>query len=110
MKITINGYDWQVIFVPEDDKRLGEAKEGYINLGYTCFDKLCIAISRDAEKQVQKNTIAHELIHAFTLSTGVYEMVWSEEEMCRFIGSNFLTLYDLYKQICDEKWDKEDAE
>lgn len=104
MKITINDYEWEVMFVPEKDEHLGEEKKGYKNLGNTVFDKLYIAINKDVKESVQRNTLIHELVHAYVLSIGVNDCMWDEEEMCKFVGNNLITLYKLYKQICNQYW------
>lgn len=103
MKLNINGFEWTLLFVPDNDKRLGTVEEGYMNLGNTEFDKLMIAINSDVDEQVQRSTIIHELAHAYVASIGIDDDVFSEEGLCKFIGCNLLTIYGLYEQVLKKK-------
>lgn len=103
MKLNINGLEWTLVFVPGTDERLGDTEEGYVNLGYTRYDSLLIAINRDAAEHVQHQTIIHELTHAYLASVGMADDVFNEEGLCKFVGCNLLTIHDLYEQVLKQK-------
>lgn len=108
MTLRINNYDWKVIFVSEYDERLKSQDEDRIVLGRTHYCNLLIAINKDVAEEIQKDTIIHEITHAYLFSIGIGDdRIWNEEELCSFIGNNLLTILKLYEQVAGGKYDKD---
>jgi hypothetical protein len=78
MKLKIGKYVWNIILVDN----LFEA------LGNTCFKELTIRISKDQTKEMIKDTILHETIHAYIKSYGFNKEYFYEEEIVCFITQN----------------------
>lgn len=99
MVITLNNYEWKVIFVPGYDRMLENEDKDFMTLGRTHYDKLLIAINKDLPERLQDESIIHELMHAYLFSVGMRDEMMNNEELCTFIGCNFKTILEVYEQI-----------
>ena len=97
MLIKINDFKWQVQFADRDNERL--VLNGDKCLGVTYFDELQIFLSNDMADELCKQTIIHELTHAFIFSYGIHLHTDDEEAVCDFIGAYLLKIYDLTNKI-----------
>lgn len=97
MKVTINNIDWKVYFYKE------EAHEGA--LGFCKNVSGEIHIRKDMPSYMVKTTIMHEVVHAYLWSHGFVKpdedatLLFSEEQVCDFIGMNYVELTKLADKI-----------
>lgn len=80
MKIKINNYDWNIKLVPK--------KEIDGDLGLCHYADLTIKIGKEQDKQLIKDTILHEIIHAFIFSYGFDKNSYTNEEITCFFTQN----------------------
>ena len=97
MCVRINGLKWNVRFVDEDDKKLVFDDEE--SLGVTYFSELEIFLSNRMSDELCKQTIAHELTHAFLFSYGVHLPTDNEEAFCDFVVAYLSGIYKLTNKI-----------
>lgn len=106
MKIKINRKDWEIIQVPANDKRL-EQTEDEVVCGITNYSNATIYISREIAESTMKDTIVHELAHAFIDVYGHPQYKkYSEENVCDLFGAFALELTSLAIDIFNE-WNLE---
>ncbi len=87
MYIKINDLKWQVDFLDGDDDRL--VLDDVKCLGITVFSDYQIYIKDNMSKEALKQTVLHELAHAFLFSYGIHLPIdknETEEAVCDFIG------------------------
>lgn len=91
MIIKINNLEWNVFFVPRDHNKL-EA-DGVQCLGKAYFDDLHIYLDKSVSEELMRQTVIHELVHAFLFSYGVHvecnDDYDTEEAVCDFCGAYF---------------------
>lgn len=97
MLIKINDLKWQVRFADRDDERL--VSDNTKCLGITYFNELQIFLSNDMPDELCKQTIIHELTHAFIFSYGIHLYTDDEEAVCDFVGAYLSKIYDLTNKI-----------
>lgn len=88
MEFVINGLKWQLVNVPDNDESL--FLNGKECLGVTYCKKLEVTMNITLPKELYRQTLIHELIHAFTFSYGV-DLVANEEteeSVCDFMGAH----------------------
>lgn len=82
MKIKIGHYDWNVELVDSTDKDLEDKYDGRCTYG-----TMRIAVKNDLDPQVIKETLLHELTHAYLCMAGRYRQTKFEvDELCEFVG------------------------
>ncbi len=82
MKISLYGYDWEVLFVDKDDKDLGKNIDGI-----TLYNDMKILVRNDLNPIMQKECLTHELTHAVLCTQGrCYQKKFDLEEVCEFVG------------------------
>lgn len=87
MDIKINDLKWQVDFLNGDDERL--ISDGVKCLGITVFSDFQIYIKSNMTREALKQTVLHELAHAFLFSYGIHLPIdedETEEAVCDFVG------------------------
>lgn len=99
MLIKINDLKWQVQFADRDNERL--ILDDDKCLGVTYFDELQIFLSNDMPDELCKQTIIHELTHAFIFSYGIHLHSDDEEGVCDFVGTYLSKIYDLTNKIIE---------
>lgn len=107
MKIEINNLIWEVSIVPNTNPEL--IANSYAASGTTWGISQKIYLSADLTKDTVKSVIAHELAHAFLLSTQIRPTNqdadiehYSEEEMCNFVSMYGEQIWDLTFKIYSE--------
>lgn len=89
MQIVINGLTWKVFNADPESDCLKDSK-GVECFGITSFARLTIYLRNDQAKALYRQTLIHELVHAYTFSFGVhlYADENTEESVCDFFGAN----------------------
>ena len=84
MEIKINGIDWLVEFVNEEDEDLGTDQ-----VGRTLQWKQRIVVNKTTSRQIMREVLIHELTHATLASQGRYfQQQFTTEDVCEFVGFN----------------------
>ena len=85
MKIKIGYYDWNVELVSSNDEDLEDGKyEGRCRYG-----TMRIVVKEDLSPQLIKETLIHELAHAFLGMSGrCLQTKFDVDELCEFVGWN----------------------
>ena len=85
MKIKIHDYEWKVELVDESDEDLENGKFD----GRTSYRKLRIVVNKNQCPDLIKETLIHELTHAYLGMQGRFnQKKLTTEEVCEFIGWN----------------------
>jgi hypothetical protein len=101
MKIDIIGQEWTVELVAPHDPEM--KVNGNCCAGVCWKNKYKICLSNEFMTPHAKNTIRHELTHAFIFSTqAAVPEAWDEEEMSEFIGIYGKQISDLCEVIYNE--------
>lgn len=89
MKLRINGLNWNVQNVQRNDEKL-KSKDGDSCFGVTYYQELSVYLDKSMPKELYRQTVVHELIHAFTFSFGVHLFAneRTEESVCDFMGAH----------------------
>lgn len=106
LKIKVNGLIWEVQSVSQDHEKL--KIKGAECFGVTYYKDLQIFIDCSLPKELFRQTVIHELIHAFSFSFGVHLIAneKTEESVCDFMGSHLDEIYlttNLIMVDCYEK-------
>lgn len=99
MKFKINGLIWEIQFVRRADERL--SSDGSECLGVTYFNDLKIFVDQSLSMELLRQTIIHELIHAFTFSFGVHLVANedTEESVCDFMGAHLDEIHEVADRL-----------
>ncbi len=106
MKIEINNLIWEIAVVTSTNPEL--IVNGDVASGATWPLQQKIYLSSDLTKDTVKSVIAHELAHAFLLSTQIRpvkdaeEECYSEEEMCNFVSMWGESIFALTDKVYNE--------
>lgn len=105
MECKINGLKWNVFFVDKNDDKL--LYDGSNNLGVTYYDDLEIYLKTDMSKPLFRQTVIHELVHAFLFSYGIHleNSDVTEEAVCDFCGAHLDKIVKLTKRVV-EIWER----
>lgn len=106
MKFKVNGLTWEVQSVQRDNEKL-KVKNADC-MGVTYFKDLQIFLDCSLSKELFRQTVIHELVHAFSFSFGVHLVAneKTEESVCDFVGSHLDEIYSITNKImavCYEK-------
>ena len=90
LKITINGLKWTVRNAAPDSTDLKPEGCQYPAFGVTKFATLEIFLRDDQSKELYRQTVIHELLHAYTFSFGVHLLAdeHTEEPIADFVGAH----------------------
>lgn len=101
MIIKIHGLEWAVNFVPYEHERL--EMDGVQCMGVTYFSDLEIYINQELDKTVMRQTVIHELVHAFMFSYGIHvehnNKEIADECVCDFCGAHLGKIYKFTRKI-----------
>lgn len=101
MELKINGLEWKVVFTDKDDENL--TVDDIQCLGVTHYIPLTIYLNKDLPKCQMKQTVIHELTHAYIFSYGVWLSQDSpdklEECVCDFVGAYLRRIRNDYKKV-----------
>lgn len=106
MKFGANGLIWEVQSVQRDNEKL-KVRNGEC-LGVTYYRDLQIYLDCGLPKELFRQTVVHELVHAFAFSFGIHLVAneKTEEPVCDFLGSHLDEIYMTANKImaaCYEK-------
>lgn len=89
MIIKINGLKWTVLFASRGDNIL--KLDDLQCMGVTDYFNLKIYLDGSISEELMRQTVIHELTHAFLFSYGVHVECDedTEEAVCDFCGANF---------------------
>lgn len=106
MKIKINGLNWTVENVQRGNEKL--QLNGNPCFGITKYMDLIIYLDAEQAKELYRQTLIHELIHAYTFSFGVHLVAneKTEEPVCDFMGSHLDEIYLTANKIMDALYGK----
>lgn len=106
MKIKINGLNWTVENVQRGSEKL--ILNGNPCFGVTYYADLVIWLDKNQAKELYRQTLIHELIHAYTFSFGVHLVAneKTEESVCDFMGSHLDEIYLTANKIMDTFYGK----
>ena len=99
LKFKINKLNWNVQSVPHEDERLKINNK--LCFGVTNYLNLNIYLNAAQSEELFRQTVIHELVHAFSFSFGVHLVANenTEESVCDFIGSHLDEIYLLANKI-----------
>lgn len=93
-EVTINGIKWTVQTVSKTHKKLKK------NLGICYLRECAIFIDEDLRGGIFKQTLLHELVHAFVFSFGVHFPENDvEESVCDFIAAHYRELSNIFRMV-----------
>lgn len=108
MIVKINGLEWTVFFVSREHDML--EMDDVQCMGVTYFSDLQIYLDKSISEELMRQTVIHELTHAFLFSYGVHiecdNDKDTEEAVCDFCGANFDKIQKAAKQII-KAWHRE---
>lgn len=84
---SINGYDWNVMFVPSKHPMLHRA-DGTLTVGTTDLNSQCIYLSDKLRGSFLKKVFTHEVCHALMFSYSIFINRNAEEWVCDFVASH----------------------
>ncbi len=87
--ITINGMEWAVSFVDKNHPKLTNENGEQDAYGITFFRTCEIYIDGGLPKELLRQTLTHELVHAVRFSYGESLDLEDEDKICNFIGAHF---------------------
>lgn len=90
---------WEVLSVQRNNEKLKLNNNEC--LGITRYQDLQIFIDCSLSKELFRQTVIHELVHAFSFSFGVHIMANedTEEPVCDFVASHLDKLYTITNKI-----------
>lgn len=93
VKLRINGLVWKFYCVQRNDEKL-KVKDTEC-LGVTYYKDLQIFLDCSLSEELFRQTVIHELIHAFAFSFGVHLIAneKTEESVCDFMGAHLDEIY-----------------
>lgn len=99
LKFKVNGLTWEVQSVQRNNEKL-TINENQC-LGITYYKDLRIFLDGSLPQELFRQTVIHELIHAFSFSFGVHLVAneKTEEPVCDFMGSHLDEIYLLANKI-----------
>lgn len=107
MQIVINGLTWKVLNANPNSDNLKDSRNVPC-FGITSFPRLTIYLRNDQTKALYRQTLIHELVHAYTFSFGVhlYADDNTEESVCDFFGANADKIITHANQIMEKLFRK----
>ena len=95
MKIKIGRYEWKAELANSNDKDLEDKYDGRC-----CWSSMRIVVRKDLDAQMIKETLLHELTHAYLGMQGRYKQTkFTTEEVCEFIGWNIESILETANTI-----------
>lgn len=90
MKVFIKNFEWEIIEVGDEDKAFFNEDDNLQLYGQTIYEKQLIKIYKDLPYIRKRETLIHELTHAFYdtyLSSQHIKDKFDEEDICCFMGT-----------------------
>lgn len=102
MKVKINNLEYVIVEESDGDNVFNDkeidGKPHQMRLGLTCYVEQKIYIYQHMTRSRKRETLAHELTHAFVEAYGFYNSEFSEEQLCEFMAKYSKDIND----ICDQ--------
>lgn len=96
MKLKINNYEYELLFVDNNDEHLDVGDNDYRS-GITDFREKKIYIAKNLNNDSHSYTLKHELTHAIIDSYGFLQVEWNDE-----IVADFMAIYSYkLKELID---------
>lgn len=96
--MIINGHNWSVYLVQEQDPRL-RRPDGLLTLGATNVKLRQICISEGLTREITAQVLRHELTHAFINEYGVKFGPKTEEKVADFIATFAPEIFKISEEI-----------
>lgn len=93
---TINGRDWDIVFVPPKSEHLRRS-DGSFTVGVTDGNYDTVFISDEVNGSFLRKIVCHELCHCFCMSFNIYMSIDEEERLADWIatyGTDLISLLD----------------
>lgn len=93
---TINGYNWDIVFVRPNNPNLRRS-DGSTTVGMSDWNNKCVYLSDMLQGPFLRKVIAHELVHCFCFSYKISIPIEQEEFMADWIslyGTELVYLLD----------------
>ena len=93
---TINGYNWDIVFVRPSNPNLRRS-DGSTTVGMTDWNNKCVYLSDMLQGTFLRKVMAHELVHCFCFSYNISIPIEQEEFMADWIslyGTELVYLLD----------------
>lgn len=84
---TINGRDWDVVFVPQKSKRLMRS-DGSFTVGVTDGNYNTVFLANDLSDEFLRKVFCHELCHVFCMSYNIVMPIREEEFLADFVATH----------------------
>lgn len=97
--VTINGIEWTVYFVDKMHSALTDNNGEQDAYGVARYRTCEIYIDGGLPKELMRQVVTHELVHALRFSYGESLDLENEEKICDFIAAHFDELKRLRKEI-----------
>lgn len=107
MQIVINGLKWKVFNADPESKNLRNSRDVKC-FGITSYPRLMIFLRNDQAPELYRQTLIHELVHAYAFSFGVhlYADENTEESVCDFFGAYADKIITHTNQIMEKLYGK----
>lgn len=86
MKVQINQYEYEIIETSNGSKVFLDREDGEARIGLCDYLRQVIYIHEDLTEARKRETLAHELCHAFLNAHGIDNADKSEEIICNFVA------------------------
>ena len=101
LRFKINDRKWKLKLVKDTDKNLQKTDDEMAVCGITHFSKATIYINQEIDRHVMRDTIIHELTHAFLFVYGFGQVEnFTEEMVCDIMGAYATDIVALADNIC----------
>lgn len=91
---------WNVYLIDRDNPILNTANARYD--GVTVYHDHTIYISDGLDETATKETVYHEVTHAFNHSLYGHKTNLTDEDLCNFIGCYGRNIYNVAETICEK--------
>lgn len=113
MEFTINKLKWEIKELSNEEihdlrielglKQYEEINEHVFNLGFTDNTQQKIYLNSTLNKQQLKNTLIHELVHAWLWSVGASYTQYCEDALCDTVSASYEFIHETVEEYFKEK-------
>lgn len=101
MKLLINNFEYELLFVNWNDENLKVEDNDYRS-GMTNFKEKRIYIANNLNKESLNYTLKHEITHAIIDSYGMLQIEWNDEIVADFMAIYGSILEALFCKVTKE--------
>lgn len=102
--------DWTIKFVPKESPELKAMVTGNAWWGIEDYENLTIYLANDIHPNAQRETLIHELTHAYMAISLHREKKFDEEFICDFNGRYASAIVKDTDEILNNTYKKEESE